>query len=197
MKNLTKEKLIKAGARAMLAKSYHAVGIQEILSAVEVPKGSFYHYFESKEDFGVAIIEYYGEQLAKSISTKLASQESSPGIRLKEYFLSIRDYYSQRGYHQGCLVAKLATEVAEASPRMRTALKSQFDQWCHLVAVCIQEGQQTGDIPATYNPEDLAEFIYSSWEGALIRMQVNHDVAALDNFIDYIFTYIIPLPGTK
>jgi len=192
MKNLTKEKLIKAGAKAMLAKSYHAVGIQEILSTVEVPKGSFYHYFESKEDFGVAIIEFYGDQLAKSITTQLTAQELSPRNRLKEYFLSIREYYSQRGYHQGCLVAKLATEVAEASPRMRTALKGQFDRWCHLFAICIQEGQQAGDIPAGHEPDALAEFIYSSWEGALIRMQVNHDLAALDNFICYIFTYIIP-----
>lgn len=176
----------------MLAKSYHAVGIQEILSAVEVPKGSFYHYFESKEDFGVAIIEYYGEQLAKSITSQLTGQEISPRNRLKEYFLSIRDYYSQHGYHQGCLVAKLATEVAEASPRMRSALKSQFDQWCLLFAICIQEGQQTGDIAASHDPDALAEFIYSSWEGALIRMQVNHDLAALDNFIGYIFAYVIP-----
>lgn len=176
----------------MLAKSYHAVGIQEVLSAVDVPKGSFYHYFGSKEDFGVAIIEYYGQQLANALRTKLTDASLPPRQRLREYFANIRTYYAEHGCGQGCLVAKLATEIGNSSPRMRMALKEQFDCWTKLVAVCIAEAQQVGEIEPAHNPAALAEFIYSSWEGALIRMQVNHDLTALDQFMSYVFDRLIP-----
>lgn len=192
MKNTTRAKLIKTGAKAMLAKSYNAVGIQEVLSEVEVPKGSFYHYFDSKEDFGVAIVEYYGEQLANSIRAKLTDARIPPRQRLIEYFMAVRDYYTKNGCGQGCLVAKLATEIADVSPRVRVALKSEFDKWSRLLAECIIEAQEKGEIDSGHDPEALAEFIYISWEGALIRMQVNHNLASIDNFLNYIFERVIP-----
>lgn len=192
MKNLTREKLIKTGARAMLAKSYNAVGIQEILSAENVPKGSFYHYFSSKEDFGVSIIEYYGEHLGALIREKFSDTSLSPRQRLIEYFRAVRSYYHAHGCGQGCLVAKLATEIADVNPRVRIALKAEFDKWTTLFAGCIAEAQKTGDIASNHDPVALAEFIYTSWEGALIRMQVNHDLSSIDNFMKYIFDRVIP-----
>lgn len=192
MKTTTREKLIKSGAKAMLAKSYHSVGIQEVLAEVDVPKGSFYHYFASKEDFGVAIIEYYGEQLAGSLRERLSDGKLSPRRRLQEYFGAIREYYAAHGFGQGCLVAKLATEVADSSPRIRIALQNEFDKWTKLLAGCIAEGQQQGEIAREQDPEALAEFIYASWEGALIRMQVNHTINPIDNFMTYIFEQVLP-----
>jgi len=194
MNNTIKEKLIKTGAKAMLAKSYHAVGIQEILTAVDVPKGSFYHYFESKEAFGVAIIEYYGEQLANSIKRKLSSEGYSPTQKIKAYFLEIRNYYAKHGCGRGCLVAKLAIEVENPSIAMRNALKREFDKWTTLFATCIKEGQQIGEISSNHDAEYMAEFLYTSWEGALIRMQVNHDLGPIDKFINYALDTIIPKP---
>ena len=175
----------------MVAKSYHSVGIQEVLDEVSVPKGSFYHYFPSKEDFGVAIIEYYGEQLAYSIRQRLSNRELSPRKRMEEYFKAIRNYYAANGFGQGCLVAKLATEVADSSPKIRIALQNEFDKWTKLLARCIAEGQEQGEINRDQDPEALAEFIYASWEGALIRMQVNHAIGPIDNFLTYVFNHVL------
>jgi len=191
MKNVTKQKLIKMGAKAMLEKSYHAVGIQEILTEVGVPKGSFYYYFDSKEDFGVAIIEYYGEQLANNIKGKLLDSTHSPRERMFEYYLGIRNFYAVNGCGQGCLIAKFATEVANLSPLMRVALKKEFDKWLELFSTCIREGQLLGEINSDLDPESLAEFLYTSWEGVLIRMQVNQNLTPIDNFINYAFDRII------
>jgi TetR/AcrR family transcriptional repressor of nem operon len=192
MDNNTKQKLIKAGAKAMLAKSYHAVGIQEILAAVDVPKGSFYHYFESKEAFGVAIIEYYGEQLASAIRAKVSDSAYSPRQRIVEYFLAIRDYYAVNGCGRGCLVAKLATEVANSSPAMREALKREFDKWIELFAGCIREGQKNSEIASAQPAQVIAEFLYTAWEGALIRMQVDNELTPVNHFIAYAIDSIIP-----
>lgn len=185
--------MIKAGARAMLAKSYNAVGIQEVLSEVDVPKGSFYHYFSSKEEFGVAIVEYYGEQLAETIRKRLSDIGLSPWHRMKEYFLGVRSYYASAGCSEGCLVAKMATEIANASPRIRMALKAEFDKWVGLFARCIEEAQALGEISPEHDAAALAEFIYTSWEGGLIRMQVDQELNSIDNFMAYMFEYVIPL----
>lgn len=185
--------MIKAGAKAMLAKSYNAVGIQEVLSQVDVPKGSFYHYFSSKEEFGVAIVEYYGEQLADAIEKRLSDPGLSPWNRMKQYFLGIRSYYASAGCNEGCLVAKMATEIADASPRIRIALKVEFDKWVGLFARCIEKAQDRGEISPEHNATALAEFIYTAWEGALIRMQVDQELNSLDTFVFYIFGHIIPL----
>lgn len=192
MKTLTREKLIKTGAKAMLAKSYNSVGIQEILTAVDVPKGSFYHFFSSKEDLGVSIVEYYGEQLGSLIRAKLSDANLTPRRRLIEYFMTVRSYYEAHGCGQGCLVGKLATEVANVHPRIRLSLKNEFDKWSKLFAACISEAQNIGEISPDHDPNALAEFIYTSWEGALIRMQVNHDLTSIDNFIKYIFDRVLP-----
>lgn len=192
MNNTTRQKLIEIGAKAMLVKSYHGVGIQEILSEVDVPKGSFYHYFDSKEAFGVAIIEYYGEVLAHGIREKLLDSSRSPRERIVAYFLAIREYYARNDCGRGCLVAKLTTEVAAHSLQMRVVLKEQFDKWTGLFATCIREGQMLGEISSEYDADSLAEFVYTSWEGVLIRMQVNHELKPIDNFINYALDRIIP-----
>lgn len=184
MKNTTKEKLIKTGAKAMLAKSYHAVGIQEIVKEADVPKGSFYHYFDSKEAFGVAIIEYYGEYLAKLIAEKLSDDRYSPRERIRNYFLGIREYYNVHGCGRGCLVAKLAMEVENPGPAMVDALRREFKRWTALFSVCIEEGQKKGDISPDYEAQTMAEFLYTSWEGALVGMQVNRDLRPVEKFID-------------
>ena len=193
MKTNTKEKLIKTGAKMMLAKSYHAVGIQEILTEVNVPKGSFYYYFDSKEAFGIAIIEYYGEQLANAIRKTLTDSNYSPRKRIVKYFILIRDYYAINGYGTGCLVAKLATEVTNPSVSMRNTLKEEFDKWIALFATCIREGQRQGEINLDNEAEAMAEFLYTSWEGALIRMQVNNDLGPIEHFITYALDIIIPI----
>ncbi len=180
----------------MLAKSYHAVGIQEILTEVEVPKGSFYHYFESKEAFGVAIIDYYAERLAGIMRQRLSDIQYSPRERIRQHFIVIRDYYGENGCERGCLIAKLATEVAAHSTSMRDALKRGFDQWTMLFSVCIKEGQANGEISSLQDADFLAEFLLTSWEGALMRMQANQELSPLHKFIDIALDLILP-PAAK
>ena len=193
MNTNTKQKLIKTGAKMMLAKSYHAVGIQEILTEVDVPKGSFYYYFDSKEAFGIAIIKYYGEQLANAIKGTLTDEKNPPRKRIVEYFTLIRDYYAINGCGTGCLVAKLATEVTNPSIAMRNALQQEYDKWIALFIICIKEGQGQGEISVDNEAEAMAEFLYTSWEGALIRMQVNNNLQPIEHFITYALDRIIPI----
>jgi TetR/AcrR family transcriptional regulator, transcriptional repressor for nem operon len=192
MKRNTKQKLIEVGAKLMLAKSYHAAGLKEILDEADVPKGSFYNYFSSKEDFGIAIIQFYGNFHADESKRFLADKSLLPCERLKKLFLYKREHYFTQGCNQGCLLAKLTTELAALSPRMCQALKEAFDQQLQPIADCIHEGQKLGYIGKEHNPEELAEFIHSAWEGAVFRMQLNQDTKPLDVFIGYLLQMLSP-----
>lgn len=183
----TRQKLIEAGVRAMLAKSYHAVGIKAVLDEVGVPKGSFYHYFKSKEHFGIEVIAHSVSEHLERIRPFLSDRSQSPLARFRAFFESGRNCYFSKQYRQACLISKLATEVSEMSPAMRAALKSGLDQWLTLFAQFIREAQAEGEIDPKFNPEELAGFIQFSWEGAVMRMQVDQNVAPLDRFRIFIF----------
>src|SRR5258705_10716495 len=81
----TRTALLEAGKEIMFEKGYSNTGIQEVLSSVGVPKGSFYHYFESKEDFALKIIRNVEENYATLLGTFMRDTTKTPVARLLNY----------------------------------------------------------------------------------------------------------------
>jgi TetR/AcrR family transcriptional repressor of nem operon len=100
METTTREKIIASGAQAIIGKSYNAVGLNEILTAARVPKGSFYHFFKSKEDFGVAVVEYFADKSAEHLRTMLRDPSHSSLARLRHWFESARDNLAQNAFRR-------------------------------------------------------------------------------------------------
>lgn len=100
METTTREKIIAAGTQAIIGKSYNAVGLNEILAAAGVPKGSFYHFFKSKEDFGVAVVEYFAAKAAAHLRTMLCDPRQPPLGRLRHWFESSRDGLAQHAFRR-------------------------------------------------------------------------------------------------
>ncbi len=191
MKKDTKQKLIQAGVEAMLKKSYHSVGIKEILDSVGVPKGSFYYYFKSKEDFGIAVIDSFAREHAATIQSFLEDRSKSPLERLKASFTSCLRFYPDKECGRGCLIAKLSHEVMNHSPDMSAAIRNAFDMWQTLYARMIREAQNAGEIDPEMDPEELAAFIQNSWEGAVMMMQVHRNYEPVKNNIRIIFDRLL------
>lgn len=191
MKTDTKQKLIQAGIAVMQEKSYHSVGIKEILDSVGVPKGSFYYYFKSKEDFGIAVIDEFARQHAATIQSFLENRSMSPLERLRASFLSCLAFYPEKECGDGCLVAKLSHEVMNHSPDMGAAIRNAFDMWQTLYARMIRDAQNAGEIDPSIDPDELAAFIQNSWEGALMMMQVHKNYAPVENNIQFIFDRLL------
>src|SRR4051812_5897328 len=117
----TKERILDAAEEIMLQKSFHSVGLNEILTAVEVPKGSFYHYFQSKEQFGVELLKHYVAD-ASAWKRRLllsAEQEPNPFERLMSFLDMTIGKMFEKECQGSCLVAKLATEISSFSNPMR------------------------------------------------------------------------------
>ena len=179
----TRERILEAGSRAIVAKSYNGCGLNEILGAAGVPKGSFYHYFKSKEGFGVAVIERSADEHAERMKGYFSDRSLSPMARIRSFYEMVRNYYADNGPTRECLIAKLALETAQLSEPMRAAIKCGFDHWSALHAKVIREAQAAGEIDTEASPEAMANILINAWEGATIRMQIDRDVTALDEFL--------------
>jgi TetR/AcrR family transcriptional regulator, transcriptional repressor for nem operon len=191
LKEDTRLALIKAGRRIIVEKGYNHAGIQEILLATGVPKGSFYHFFSSKEEFGLAIIEYDSQMHDHIVEQYLANTSLSPLNRLKRYFTFKLEEFETLQYREGCLFGNLSQEMADQNDRFRLRLQAATDRWQDQFADCIQSAQAAGEISKQYKPKDLAEFCLNSWEGALLQMKVAKSNLPLKNYIQFMFGVIL------
>jgi TetR/AcrR family transcriptional repressor of nem operon len=193
----TKERILDAAEEIMLQKSFHSVGLNEILSAVKVPKGSFYHYFQSKEQFGVELLKHYVKDASNYKRKALLTPELSedPAERLAAYFdLSIANLMGN-SCQCSCLVAKLATEVASFSDDMRAVLAEGMREWRGFMEKVVIEGQEKGVFRKELNPSATAMMMQDLWMGANQRMQVERSVSSLRAAALFIRNYLSVSPA--
>lgn len=163
----TRTHLLTIGYQLIAQKGFTAVGIKQILDSAGVPKGSFYHYFASKEAFGEAIIKHYFTQY-KSRLDSIGAQPVSAQQKLYDYFQNWYDTQQNGCDHEKCLVVKLSAEVADMSETMRKALDNGYQQTISWLAAQIKAGWADNSIPYLDNiaAESVAKRWYFSWLGA-------------------------------
>ncbi|AGY60145.1 TetR/AcrR family transcriptional regulator [Gloeobacter kilaueensis] len=187
----TKQLLIRTGHRILREKGYSGTGLQEVLQSCNVPKGSFYHFFASKEDFGLAIIDYDAAQHKQELDSYLEDEHYTPLVRLRRYFEMKCQYFQARRHREGCLVGKLAQELAEQNETFRVRIERFFADWESDIARCLVRAQQAGEIPLHLDAHNLAAFLINSWEGALAQMKVNRSTLPLQIFMDFSFKILL------
>ena len=183
----TREHLIDVGVGLMHRNGYNATGLTDILKAADVPKGSFYHHFGSKEDFAAAALERYGMRESEHAAAILNDTTTPPLKRLRRYFGDLVKVYGQKGAIPGCMMGRFSLEIAEMSPQLRKQISATFDHWQHTIATVIRQAVAQKELPAGTDPESLAGFLLNSWEGALLRSQAEKSNAPLETFMRYVF----------
>lgn len=187
----TRERILAAGAEAIAAKSFNSCGLAEILEKAGVPKGSFYHYFQSKEEFGVALIEREAADYMEMLRPIVSDRRRSPLERLRAIFETARDDCVAHGPEKQCLVVKLAMEAAQLSEPVHAAVKSAYAQWNAVIAQVIREAQAAGEVGRKQDPEQLARLLVMLWEGATIRMQVERSPQPVEDFLNFVFDSLL------
>lgn len=190
----TKERILDAAEGLMLEKSFHAVGLNEILKAVKVPKGSFYHHFESKEQFGVEMLRHYVAHSTAYKSKLLLSVEPEPDplLRLVTYLESNICRVLENGGKCPCLVAKLASEVAGFSEPMREVLAEGTAKWRGVFEKLLQEGVEKGKIASHIQPAVMSAVIFDLWTGATQRAAITRNVTPLREAIAFFKSVLSP-----
>ena len=187
----TRERLLASGAELFGKKGFNGCGLTEVLQHAGVPKGSFYHHFTSKEEFGVAVIERARDEHLAEVKPLLSDRRMKPRQRLRTMFAKAREECAANGPTVECLIPKLALETANLSEPVHAAVKCAYQQWSALLAQVIREGQNAGEFDRKHDADRLANVLVMLWEGAAIRMQIDRTVTPLDDFQAFVFDTLL------
>lgn len=190
-KETTKNALLDAGMRIFLEKGYNNAGIEAILQSADVPKGSFYYYFSSKEDFGLQVLDRFADEYNARIDSALNDRSRSPLGRLRRYFEGICECLESRQCRNGCLVGNLSSEMADQSEAFRARLEEIFDGWAQRFADCLGEARLAGEIPPDVDTRELGEFWLNSWQGAILRAKARRSTAPMRTFLNVAFAAVL------
>lgn len=187
----TREHLLATGEAVIRGKGFAAVGLAEILAEAGVPKGSFYHYFKSKEAFGADMLVRYFDQYAQQLEKLL----NRPGATARACLI---DYYRRWASHEGgncqqaCLAVKLSGEVSDLSEPMREALAAGMRGVEHKLADSIARGQADGSIDPSLPADQVAASLYTLWVGAELMAKVQRSSQPLQQALRQTETVLLP-----
>ena len=182
-----REKLLDAGFKTIWNNGYAASGVREIVSEAGARPGSFTNHFASKEEFAAEVLDRYFAYVSGLVEAALARDGTPPVGRLRRYLDVITSNLEAHDWARGCMIGNLSLETAVHSEPLRLRLVSIFERWREPFADCIAEGQAAGDITDAFSAADLADFLLSSWQGAMLRMKVERSPEPLERFKRIVF----------
>lgn len=186
-----RERLIDAGLEVMLRRGYVGSGVREVAAEAGAPQGSFTNHFRSKEAFTREVLDRYFEHVKRLVAQALEDEGLAPRERLRRYLDIITARLEADDFARGCLIGDLSLEAASQSDLLRERLATIFAEWRAPFAACIARAQAAGDVDATFDPNDLADFLLASWEGAILRMKVERSEAPLERFKTIVFATVL------
>lgn len=175
----TRQQILDTGRLLVLRQGFVGVGLKAILDACQVPKGSFYHYFASKEQFGCALLADYVNEYQQRLNTLFSAEADNGRERLMRYWTAWIDDPLLGGWAEHCLVVKLAAEVADLSEDMRRILCDGVSDLVARIAETIADGQTDGSLRLTLSPAETAQTLYQLWLGAALLSKLGKDNAPL------------------
>lgn len=170
--------MLDTGYRMMVGKGFTCVGLKELLDSAGVPKGSFYHYFKSKEQFGQALLEDYFKHYLAEMDRLFADDGRSAHARLLGYWQKWLEICHDPSPEQKCLVVKLSAEVADLSESMRTTLRDGAERIIGRIADAIEAGHRDGSIPPL-DARQTATALYQLWLGASLLAKLHRSCEPL------------------
>lgn len=188
----TREDLLSAGVAALTEKGFSATGIDEILRRVDVPKGSFYHYFKNKEAFGAELIERYALYFSSKLDRILLNKAHSPLQRMDDFVEDAIIGMQRFGFSRGCLVGNLGQEMGALPPAFRSLLVEVFHDWQVRTAACLKEAVAAGEIKPDVDCDAAAEYFWIGWEGAVLRAKLEQSEKPLHQFAKGFFAGYSP-----
>lgn len=178
-KELNRDSLLNQGIVFFMNQGYHGTGLQEILDAVNVPKGSFYNYFSSKEEFGAAVIQHYIEPFISRLSTHLQQSGSDALGAIRRYFDELIVELEENQFKGGCLLGSLMGEIGSTSDICQQSLQSAIARYRDLLQSGLAQAQQQGSVRSDKSAEEMADLLINTWQGALLRMQIEKSSAPI------------------
>lgn len=190
-KESTKTRILSVGAQIVYEKGFNNTGIQEILKIAEVPKGSFYFYFKSKEDFGLELVDFHAQLFEEMVERHLKSSEPSPLKRLRSLFAGFREVVEANQCKGGCPIGNITQEMGGLSQAFQAKLRLVLGRLAAGIGRCLELAQQAGEMDPSVDPYETADFVLNSWEGALLRIKAEGNIGPLLTFEKVVFERVL------
>jgi len=186
-----KLEIIQKSSEIMYLKGYNATGIQELADAANIPKGSFYNYFKSKEEYAINLMDSYCAMGCQLMNEILEDKSVSPLKRIEQLFSEMIEHFTNdEKFQKGSFVGNLCQEMGDISKPISKAAERSFNHFKEPIIKILREAQEAGEISRSHNIEDLAEFMMNSKEGALLRMKSSKNAKPLQVFQDMIMNLL-------
>ena len=184
----TRMALIWCGTELLTERGFQITGIEEILSRVGVPKGSFYHYFKSKQDFGIAVIDNYVDFYDEKMSQIFDDETCSPLSRIQRFVDEGKEGMTRYEFKRGCLIGNMGQELASLNDEFRMRLEAVLIAWEARLKRCLDLAIAHKELPANSDTAALSNFFWIGWEGAILRAKLTCTTAPLDQFSTMFFS---------
>jgi len=189
-----KEKLLTDGLRLVHERGFGASSVRDITQAAGVPQGSFTNHFVSKEAFGLEILERYREMTSAAVRATLRNDRLPPLRRLRAWIEGQLEYLRKDDMRRGCLYGNLSAEASEASEAIRFRVASVFAENQASVAYCLQAAVDGGELASNTDAQELAGFIVSSLQGAILVAKSQRSPIPVERFERVLFQRLLPRP---
>ncbi len=178
-KDINRENLLNEGVALLMQQGYHGTGLKEILDAVKIPKGSFYNYFGSKENFAAEIVGHYIEPYLAQLHCYLAESEGDALAALNRYLQEGIAELERTEFKGGCLLGNLMGEVGDTSEICRNALQVSLNSYRDVWEIGLSRAQSESTIRSDKTAREMADLWVNAWQGALLRMKIEQSTAPL------------------
>lgn len=185
-----KKDIIKQGTELFRRQGYNNTGISDILHSCNIPKGSFYNYFQSKEAFCIQVLDDYGDAELELYTSILKAPGSSPLERLKNLYRALIARYGKENTKSGCLVANISSEMGGLNESLAEAANRNFNKWIDIIARTVAKGQAIHEIRNDKGALGIAEFLHGSFSGMLSRFKANRNPDTLEEWFRMTFALI-------
>ncbi|TDC65948.1 TetR/AcrR family transcriptional regulator [Micromonospora sp. KC207] len=178
-----RDRLLDTACELMHTRGYTAIGVAEICLRADVRKGSFYHFFESKQALTVEVIDTHWQAQRAAWRERL----TGPGPALERLQRLIawlvgtqREARQTTGRVDGCLLGNLALELSNQETVVQQRLIAAFDEQAELIHTALTDGTQDGSIAPGYADRATARAVVSQIEGAVLLAKLSGDVKSLE-----------------
>jgi TetR/AcrR family transcriptional repressor of nem operon len=177
-----KQKLLDEGLRVVHERGYGGAGVRGIVAAAGVPQGSFTNHFASKEAFGLEVLDLYYARVQDVVLKTLRNDELPPLKRLRDYIDVVLNQTAKGGARRGCVFGNFSAEATEENEVIRKRLVEIFDELQGSIEYCLRAAVKAGELPAATKIRELAGFILSSLQGAILLSKAYRSVAPIERF---------------
>lgn len=184
----TRERLVIAARDLFLMQGYQATGIAQILRQAEANSGSLYHFFPTKEDLLIAVLEWYRDNIKADLLDLHTAHLSDPIERVFGLLDGYRKMLASCDFEVGCPIGNLALELSNTHPAVRSLLLVNFEQWVDSVEGFLNQAQDR--FPEDLDRRGLAIHVLTTMEGGVMLARTYRSLRLFDQTVTHLRSYI-------